>query len=103
MNDVLSDVLTVDVSAGDVSSGDSVPALPTVPDMAGEALEWYSPAPDEEAVAETVPADGTEALQLLRSIDARLEGIFYISVALLIILGVLLGVELIKGFWLGRS
>ncbi len=92
-------VMFDDVSAGDVSSGDFVPALPAVPDMTGEALEWYSPA----AAVESVPTDGTEVLQLLRSMDARLEGIFYVSLALLVVLGVLLGVELIKGFWLGRG
>lgn len=101
------DFLPVDVSSGDVSSGNAVlPVFPTVPDMVEEALEWYSPAPAEAAIAEDVPADGmagTEAMELLRNIDSRLEGVLYVSVALLIVLGILLGVELVKGFWIGRG
>lgn len=109
MDDVIYGVIDVsmgDGSAGGVSSGDFVPVLPTAPDIAGEFPVWYSPAPLDSVSGEAVPADGeagTEALQLLRSIDVRLECIFYVSFALLIVLGILLGVELIKGFWVGRG
>ncbi len=94
-----------DGSAGGVSSGDAVlPALPTVPEMVGDALEWYSPAAVEDtAPSVSVSADGDAGVEaLLKSIDSQLVSISCIYIAILVVLGILCGIEFIKGFWIGR-
>ncbi len=99
-----------DVSAGDVSSGDFVPALPTVPDMAAGALAGSSPSPDvgETFAGEEPPAGGemyagTETAALLQGISAKLDTAVGVDMAFLVVVSLLLGVELIKGFFIGKG
>lgn len=95
----------VDVSMGDVSSGDVVlPVFPTVPEMVGEALEWYSPAPDEEAAEVSVPVSASaDELALLQDLSGKAAVMVSLLAVLCFFAGMSVGISLIKCFFIWRG
>lgn len=93
----------VDVSMGDVSSGDAVlPVFPTVPEMVGEALEWYSPTSDGEAAEVSVSASGDE-LALLQDLSNKVSVMISLLAVLCFFSGLAAGISLIKCFFIWRG
>ena len=98
------DFLSVDVSSGDVSSGNAVlPVFPTVPDMVEESLEWYSPAFDEAAAEVSVSALSADELALLHDLKIGVMAMVSLLGVLCFFSGMAVGISLIKCFFIWRG